>query len=67
MTSPRKSRSTLRRVESDIAYVDPQQPGIVRFYDSDSLDGLLAGTRAQLIVDALNAHAAAKAKRGRGK
>ena len=38
-----------------IAYVDPTKPGIVRFYGADEFDGVLAGTRAQMIVDALNA------------
>ena len=38
-----------------VAYVDPQKPGIVRFYGGDEFDGVLAGTRAQMIVDALNA------------
>ena len=38
-----------------VAYVDPKNPGIVRFYGSDEFDGVLAGTRAQMIADALNA------------
>ena len=43
------------RKERQIAFVDPNQPGIVRFYGCDVFDGVLAGSRAQQIVDALNA------------
>jgi len=39
-----------------ICYVDPQQRGIVRFMGTDAFDGILAGTRAPLIVRAVNAH-----------
>lgn len=36
-------------------YVDPQQKGIVRFND-DLSTGVLAGTKAQQIVTAVNSH-----------
>ena len=55
------------RASTDVAYVDPMYPGIVRFYkdEDDALSGILAGTRAGLIVDALNALAATQRKKGR--
>ena len=53
---------TPKQRKSDVAYVDPVRPGIVRFYDGDEFDGVLAGTRAQLIVDALNEYAARRLK-----
>lgn len=37
-------------------YVDPQHKGIVRFND-DLSTGVLAGTKAQQIVTAVNSHA----------
>ncbi len=36
-------------------YVDPQQKGIIRF-DDCPLSGILAGTKAQQIVTAVNSH-----------
>lgn len=37
------------------AAVDTERKGIVRFSDGDAFDGLLAGARAQEIVDRFNA------------
>lgn len=63
MTTPRWSREKER---ADVAYVDPIHKGIVRFHEgADAHDGLLAGARAQQIVDALNFYAAAKARKGK--
>lgn len=38
------------------AYVDKVRPGIVRFEGGDSMDGILAGTRAAEIVKRWNAY-----------
>lgn len=41
----------------DRCFIDPKQPGIIRFRDGvDSFDGLLAGTRAKELVKVINAH-----------
>lgn len=42
------------KITNPICFVDPKRPGIVRFYGGDELDGLLAATRAPMIVRALN-------------
>ena len=53
-------RTPTPKQEHDVAYVDTVNPGIVRFYEDagDGFSGILAGTRAQRIVDALNEQAA---------
>lgn len=38
------------------AYLDKERPGIVRFEGGDSMDGLLAGTRAAEIVKRWNSY-----------
>ncbi len=64
----RQYDDVVRKIEDNPLYADPDNPGIVRggWFGSGPMDGMLVGSKAQFVVDAINEYVKIHVDKARG-
>lgn len=62
----RQHDDVVREVDDNPMYVDPDNPGVVRGGWFDTMGGMLVGTQAEFVADAINEYVKIHIDKARG-